>query len=225
MLTIAALIAAQPAAADFRIADGTSQIAARSVSMVVGEIGDRPDKIRPAPSKGEEIPLSAALRELAPEGWRGYNKGASMEHKVSWERTGTWVEALGQIMKQSGNRAVVDWGRKSVTIYPDVRKTSTIDKSQTKVKSRNEGDTSNKWALRAGREIDKELAGWAQKGGWALHWQLPKSWAVVANAEFDGSFQDAITKVIESLYAEGKPIRMKLWEGNRVAEVYSSDVK
>lgn len=82
-----------------------------------------------------------------------------------------------------------------------------------------------KWRLTGGAPIHDQLVSWGNAAGWSVRWSVPVSWAVAADSEFGGDFPEAITKVIELLYAEGKPVRLMLWDGNRVAEVISSDVR
>lgn len=79
------------------------------------------------------------------------------------------------------------------------------------------------WTLQEGAEIHKELARWAEKAGWLFDWKPKRTWIIPAPAKFSGSFEDAISAVIEGLYAQGKGVRLVLWEGNRFAEVIEVD--
>jgi len=81
------------------------------------------------------------------------------------------------------------------------------------------------WQLHQGVPVHTQLQTWAERGGWTLHWQPKVSWLVAGDVEFEGSFEQALTQVIEGLFFEGKPIRLVLWEGNRLAEVIPSDVR
>ncbi len=229
MVLIAVLFQAASALADFRIAEGGSDITAgpkRNTTNVLGEIGSRPSHIQAQSFPGVEIPIGEALKRITPSGWRGYSKGARLDGVVGWDRTAEWPDALAKVLEDSGNRAVIDWEKQTITVYQDVRKTAAAPKKPAQPQPGTLVPTvSGKWTLRAGREIDRELEGWAKKSGWQLNWQMQKTWKVAADAEFTGDFVTAITKVVELLYSEGRPIRMKLWEGNRVADIYSSDVR
>jgi len=81
------------------------------------------------------------------------------------------------------------------------------------------------WELHRGVPIHTQLQAWASRSGWILHWQPKVSWLVAGDAGFDGSFEDALKEVVEGLFFEGKPIRLVLWEGNRLAEVIPIDVR
>lgn len=79
------------------------------------------------------------------------------------------------------------------------------------------------WTLRAGQPIHSQLQNWAAQAGWAFTWNMERSWIIPAEASFDGSFDEALEQVIVSLYMEGHPIRLAIWEGNRLAEVAITD--
>jgi len=82
-----------------------------------------------------------------------------------------------------------------------------------------------RWQLRRDALLHEELADWAGRAGWQLRWQPGVTWQVAADSSFSGEFPDAIASVIESLYLEGRPVRLVLWEGNQVAEVVSHEVR
>ena len=81
------------------------------------------------------------------------------------------------------------------------------------------------WTLRVDTPIHLQFAEWAQRAGWHFEWRLEKSWIVPATAQFSGSFDEAIAQAVEGLYAQGKPVRLILWEGNRFAEIVDVDAK
>jgi len=81
-----------------------------------------------------------------------------------------------------------------------------------------------RWQLRRGLPVHTQLLGWAERGGWTLSWVPKISWLVAADIEYKGTFEQVLGEVVEGLFFEGKPIRLVLWEGNRLAEVVPSDV-
>ena len=81
------------------------------------------------------------------------------------------------------------------------------------------------WPLEADQPIHKQFAEWARSAGWRFEWRLDKSWFVPAATQFSGTFDQALSEAVESLYAQGKPVRLILWEGNRFAEIVDVDAK
>jgi len=85
----------------------------------------------------------------------------------------------------------------------------------------------NTWVLNSGEPIDKQLAEWASRAGWAFEWKPDHAWIVPARAEYTGSFDEVIEKVFGELYAQGAAIKLNLWKGNNppFAEIIDADVK
>jgi len=81
------------------------------------------------------------------------------------------------------------------------------------------------WQLHKGLPVHTQLQSWAERSGWTLVWQHKASWLVAGDVEFEGGFEEALKEVIEGLFFEGKPIRLVLWQGNRLAEVVPNDVR
>jgi hypothetical protein len=78
------------------------------------------------------------------------------------------------------------------------------------------------WVLHADRPIHVQLSEWATSAGWTLSWELEKSWRPPADATFTGPFDKALEDVVRSLFNEGKPVHLRVWDGNRVAQIVQS---
>lgn len=81
------------------------------------------------------------------------------------------------------------------------------------------------WTLNADDPIHVQLQDWAKQSGWRLEWKLKRSWVTPAPAKFTGTFDQAVDQVITGLYAEGKPVHLALWAGNKYAEVTNVDIR
>lgn len=76
------------------------------------------------------------------------------------------------------------------------------------------------WRLVGGLPIHTQLEAWAKSAGWSFAWKSRRSWLVPADTEFvNVAFDAAVEEVVRTLYQQGKPVRLELWEKNRVAEV------
>lgn len=118
------------------------------------------------------------------------------------------------------------WGAQSSAASLPATKTIPDIKPAAAVMAREAPITAPKvWRLKAGRPIHEQIIGWAAQEGWTLQWQPKVSWLAVADTEFEGECMEAVQAVVDGLFFEGKPIRLILWEGNRVAEVVSNDIR
>ncbi|NEX63370.1 TcpQ domain-containing protein [Noviherbaspirillum galbum] len=81
------------------------------------------------------------------------------------------------------------------------------------------------WTLRAGRSIRPQITDWAKQANWKLEWNLSRDWVVPSDVTYTGSFDVALEALVNQLYAQGKALRLNLWEGNHVAEIISNEVK
>lgn len=75
--------------------------------------------------------------------------------------------------------------------------------------------------------IHSQIEAWAKGAGWSLIWQPSVSWKAVGDASF-AQFSDvtlAVAEVVGILRDEGKPIRLKIAEGNRIMEVVSNEIR
>lgn len=79
-----------------------------------------------------------------------------------------------------------------------------------------------RWTFGTEKAIHVQLQEWARLAGWRLDWRLEKSWMVPAPTDFHGTFDQMLEQVVDQLYAEGKPIKLVMFEGNHFAEIVSN---
>jgi hypothetical protein len=90
-----------------------------------------------------------------------------------------------------------------------------------------EGPPAAGYVLKKNELIHLALEDWAKRAGWELVWQHPGSWKAMGDTRFDGQADvtQAVSEVIRILRAEGKPVRLRISEGNKVMEVLSGEVR
>ena len=71
----------------------------------------------------------------------------------------------------------------------------------------------------ADKTLQNALARWASVAGWQLFWELPQDYSVEAAASINGSFEDAVTAVTNSLQQNDVPVSAIFFEGNRVLRI------
>lgn len=86
---------------------------------------------------------------------------------------------------------------------------------------------SKPFVLRKGVPIHSQLEAWARYAGWDLIWYPSVSWKAIGNADMNDhkDVSAAVEFVVNVLRDEGKPIRLRISEGNRIMEVVSNEVR
>lgn len=84
-----------------------------------------------------------------------------------------------------------------------------------------------RFRMAKGEAIHTALEGWANAAGWSLIWYPSVSWKAIGNVEMKDKKDvvEAVSEVVSVLRAEGKPIRLRVSDGNNVMEVLSTEVK
>jgi len=75
------------------------------------------------------------------------------------------------------------------------------------------------YAVSPGETLRTALTRWTATGGWELVWDAPNDYTLGAGAGFGGGLIPAVTRLMESLRANGAPFGAELFEGNRVVRV------
>jgi hypothetical protein len=80
--------------------------------------------------------------------------------------------------------------------------------------------------LRSGEAIHTELGRWAEHHGWEFHWYPDRSWKTLRDTVIDRTdVAEAIGEVVDILRSEGKPVQLRISDGNHVMEVLSTEVR
>lgn len=80
--------------------------------------------------------------------------------------------------------------------------------------------------LRTGEPIHTELQRWAEHHGWEFRWYPDKSWKTLRETVIARSdVAEAVGEVIDILRGEGKPVQLRISDGNHVMEVLSTEVR
>ena len=76
------------------------------------------------------------------------------------------------------------------------------------------------WEIRmADRTLNAALARWAATAGWQLLWELPVDYAVQVSTSVPGTFEEAVTLVVNSMESAEIPMKAVFYSGNRVLRV------
>jgi hypothetical protein len=86
---------------------------------------------------------------------------------------------------------------------------------------------SRPFLIRKGVPIHSQIQAWARAKGWQLIWYPSVSWRAIADADFNQHTEltNAIEDVVNILRDEGKPVRLRISDGNHVLEVMTNEVR
>lgn len=71
----------------------------------------------------------------------------------------------------------------------------------------------------ADKTLQNALARWSLTAGWQLVWELPQDVSIEAAVSINGSFEDAVTAMANSLQSSEIPITATFFAGNRVLRI------
>lgn len=82
------------------------------------------------------------------------------------------------------------------------------------------------YLLATDQPIHEALQAWARGQDWEVRWYPAVSWRTLREADFSAApdLVAAVSEVVDILRDEGKPLRLRVSEGNRVMEVLSTEV-
>lgn len=168
---------------------------------------------------GKDIPLADALNQIIPRTYSVRTFGISEGIRVTWQGGRDWVDVLSEATAGiEGLQINIDKDGRYVTL----RKVTNATKASPEMRVVSGAKTAT-WKLVPDKPLHEQLEQWAYQSGWTFRWNVKKSWIVPAAAEFPGPFDRALEDVVRSLYRQGHPLVLKLWEGNHVAEIVEAD--
>ena len=85
----------------------------------------------------------------------------------------------------------------------------------------------SQWSIEKGEPIHIALDTWTKNAGWTLLWYPSISWKAISKVDMKGQkdIVAAVSEVITILRDEGKPVSLRVSDGNYVMEVLSTEVK
>ena len=84
-----------------------------------------------------------------------------------------------------------------------------------------------KFFIRKGDRIDLSLENLARSQGWEFLWYPSISWKAISDIDLSKykDASEAVVDVINGLTQEGKPLKWRISDGNKVIEIFSTEVK
>lgn len=158
---------------------------------------------------GRDIPLGLAITQIIQsDGWVVRSEPmVNMKKAVTWEGGKPWIDCLDDVLYQIGYSAEIDQNEKVVMVYARA----------TPIENR-------VWELDpADGSLRRSLDKWAKMAGWQVVWELSYDFPVALYARVEGTFEDALSAVSKSVRNTETPVKLTLYEGNRVVRVSPAD--
>ncbi len=197
-----------------------------------------------APVKGwaKDIPLSTALKQVVPNGWKARKSGnVDLNQPVSWTGGKDWVSVLGDLTSDYSFSANVNWNTREIFITP--LGSSTINTTPNSVAPRPvfTGATTTKfanpvsnsvssgysysqtWTLSKSKTLRENIESWAKQAGWTVSWGAP-DYRIPADVTLTGAIDannGPIARVIAAYKDADQPLRAVLSSGNKVIRIES----
>ena len=70
--------------------------------------------------------------------------------------------------------------------------------------------------------VKSVISDWANKAGWQLSWEIQSDYPIIADANFSGSFTDAVTSIAKSMENNQLPIRVIFYDQNKVLRIVAA---
>lgn len=237
LLSCCVLLGSSPSFAQFVIEPNKASnkaVPKKSPSrLMVMRDGDEPVSFDLARGMGRNVSFGEALAQIVPKGWEVdfemSDKPIDLKKSVTWRGGAEWPRALEDVLAQLGLGAVVNPTLRYLMIHPyPVVAQPKLDAIKSKGSSAGKAEATavvapvvpeKIWMVLAGdKTVRGALARWSKEAGWMLSWEAPFDYPVVIETRFTGSFEDVLTKVVESLDGSDKPVQLVLYE-NKVARV------
>lgn len=199
-----------------------------------------------APVKGwaKDIPLSTALKQIVPNGWKARKSGnVDLNQSVSWTGGKDWVSVLGDLTADYRFNASVNWNTKEIYITPLGASSVVTSVASTSVAPRPifSGSTTTKfatpvsnsvssgysysqtWTLSKSKTLRENIEDWAKQAGWSVSWGAP-DYRIVADVTLTGAIDapdGPIARIIAAYKDADQPLKASLSAGNKVIRIES----
>lgn len=231
-----AVASATPAKAGFQPLDGGSPDEAFTPqsgafgSSAVTYTGIPPEDIEIRRGLGKDVRLADALKQIAPEGWRGFGRpeiadSFNPDKTISWAGGKPWPAVLDQVARNEGLAVEIDWNRRH--LYVGKRTPAPTQLAQAEPAAAATPIAAPPpaapvvaqpvWDAKVGSTVRATLEEWAKRAGWMLVWPMGDlDYRIVAPLRFDGSIVDATSKLARLYETAERPLAVDIHTNQKV---------
>lgn len=166
---------------------------------------------------GNGTSLNEAIRQIVPKNYGVNTSGltaSTLEAPVTWRGGKAWVETIKDSLESMpAVQVTIDGTSRMVTLTEDaaVARTSPVKAATVGV---------GQWTIRRGQRLSEAMTAWGRAAGWnGVFWEYQELESDLAQT-FPGTFEEAITSLMETLVGQGLHIHATFHEGNRTVRIW-----
>ncbi|WP_082848066.1 TcpQ domain-containing protein [Delftia sp. GW456-R20] len=200
--------------------------------------------ITAATANAQYVPAGSALIEKALIQLVPAPLQATIDYRIpeatvlKWDASVDWMVALQQATSQAGLQLKPNFEAGQINVMPgrpnpkalkstetssELPKVTSHPALQTKVEQGAAATIVDEpeFLIMPGIRIDQQLSDWAKKSGWTLIWSSEKSWIPpgASPIKYTGPVDVATERAVNHLYSNGLPVRLEIWEANKIMEI------
>ena len=197
-------------------------------TSVVTYTGIPPENIEIRRGLGKGVRLADALKQIAPEGWRGFGRPEiaqtfNPDKTINWVGGKPWPAVLDQVARNEGLAVEIDWerrhlyvGKRAVTALAQVTPAEPPPPAAAVVIAA-PVVAAPAWDAKVGSTVRATMEEWAKRAGWMLVWPMGDlDYRIVAPLRFDGSIVDATSKLARLYETAERPLAVNIHTTQKV---------
>lgn len=195
---------------------------------------------------GRDVPMSAAMRQVVPDGWSvSYGVGVDANTRVTWRGAEDWRQVVDGMAGSRGLVVSYETEQRTVRVTrqgdPVARVSADPARSarggfvmvpmrtaaqgegwQSYGGGAQTGAATGAWRADKDRPLRSVLAEWAERAGWQVVWNSGFEYRLEAGASFGGDFIQASGDLLRSMQSVRPAVTGTFFRGNRTL-VISND--
>ncbi len=171
------------------------------------------------------VRLKDAVRQVIPSGYSvqiGAGATNLMDKRVYWNGGRQWTDVLSDMVAPITELSVDIDANSRVVSFSSAVATSAEHSAVPSSESASESASAPAravWTIVPGKRLSEILEQWGREAGWqSVVWEAPDMVAEMG-ATFEGTFEEAVKRTMESLSRSGTQLKAVFYGGNKVVRI------
>ncbi|MDO7931486.1 toxin co-regulated pilus biosynthesis Q family protein [Xanthomonas euvesicatoria pv. eucalypti] len=197
--------------------------------VAVSYVGTPPAVIERRAGMGRDVRLADALKQIAPEGWRGFGKSEiagsfDPNRLVNWRGGRPWTDVLDILANEQDLSVEVDWNKRHLYVGKRDYNAAGAGAAVAASATRNAAaptpapyQVKQVWTAKAGSTVRETVEQWAKTQAWTVYWPMQDlDYRIVAPLTFDGSLVDAVSKLTLLYESAQRPLAVGIFVNQKL---------